>query len=91
MAEKTKRKTTEEKRLEQSRTRNLRNTIAKSKVRTAFKKASIAINEKSEESAELVRLAVKTIDTVAIKGIIHKNKAARKKSRMMKKLNKMTA
>jgi small subunit ribosomal protein S20 len=36
---------------------------------------------------EALRMAVKKLDTAAQKGIIHKNAAARKKSRLMKKLN----
>lgn len=92
MAEKTKkRKTTEEKRLEQAETRRIRNTAAKSKMKTIIKKANVAITENNEESSELVRQAIKTIDMTASKGIIHKNKAARKKSRMVLKLNKANA
>ncbi len=90
MAEK-KRRSTEEKRLEQSKVRNIRNTAAKSAVKTAFKKAATAITDKEQSATELVRKAVKAIDSVSIKGIIHKNKAARKKSRLMKKLNKVSA
>ena len=92
MAENTKkRKTTEQKRLEQAETRHIRNTAAKSKMKTVIKKAVTAIGENSNESSELTRLAIKTIDMTASKGIIHKNKAARKKSRIMLKLNKTNA
>jgi small subunit ribosomal protein S20 len=41
----------------------------------------------TDDSDEAVRAAVKRIDSAASKGIIHKNAAARKKSRMMKKVN----
>ncbi len=36
---------------------------------------------------EAVRMAIKKLDTAAQKGVIHKNAAARKKSRLMKKVN----
>jgi small subunit ribosomal protein S20 len=41
----------------------------------------------TDDNDEAVRLAVKRIDMAASKGIIHKNAAARKKSRLMKKVN----
>ena len=40
-----------------------------------------------DDNAEAVRMAVKRIDMAAAKGIIHRNAAARKKSRLMKKVN----
>ncbi len=82
-----KKRATEEKRLEQSKARNLRNTMAKSMAKTAVKKANIAIAENADSKTELVNAAAKTLDKIASKGVIHKNKAARKKSRLMKKLN----
>ena len=41
----------------------------------------------TEEGEEALRLAVKRLDMAAAKGVIHKNQAARRKSRLMKKLN----
>ena len=41
----------------------------------------------SQPSEEAIRLAMSTLDKAAVKGIIHKNNAARRKSRLMKKLN----
>lgn len=88
MAENTKKKTPiEVKRLRQSKERNRRNTAVKKSVKTAFKKANAAIIENGENISDFVRKAVKTIDTAASKGIIKKNTAARKKSRLMKKMN----
>lgn len=78
-----KKRATEEKRLEQSKVRHARNVQAKSAVKTAFKRAAVAIAT-SENTDEMIRTAVKAIDQTASKGIIHKNKAARKKSRLMK-------
>lgn len=91
MADNKKKQTIEEKRLAQSKKRQAINVSAKSRVKTAFKKAGNAIETSGENTAELIRIAVSTIDSTASRGIIHKNKAARKKSRLMKKLNQATA
>ncbi|MCD4783703.1 MAG: 30S ribosomal protein S20 [Candidatus Eremiobacteraeota bacterium] len=73
--------------------KRLRNVAIKSAVKTVFKKANLAIlEEKNPEKAEvIVGKAVIAIDKAATKGIIHKNRAARKKSRIMKKLNNLKA
>jgi small subunit ribosomal protein S20 len=62
-----------------------RNKAIKSELRTRTKNAVHAAG--SENSEELLRIAVKRIDMAAAKGIIHKNQASRRKSRLMKKLN----
>ncbi len=62
-----------------------RNKAVKSELKTRMKSARTSIG--SENNAEDVRLAVKRIDMAAAKGIIHKNAAARRKSRLMKKVN----
>lgn len=62
-----------------------RNRAAKSEVRTRVKSANETIG--TPENAEALRLAVKRIDMAAAKRIIHPNAAARKKSRLMKKVN----
>ncbi|MCQ2736759.1 MAG: 30S ribosomal protein S20 [bacterium] len=81
----------EEKRLKQSKIRNKRNVSVKRSVKTAFKKAEAAVFGNGEGIEELVRKAVKAIDTASSKGIIKKNTAARKKSRLMLKANKALA
>ncbi len=81
----------EEKRLKQSKIRNKRNMSVKRAVKTAFKKADMEIAANGEEVTEMVRRAVKAIDTASSKGIIKKNTAARKKSRLMIKANKAAA
>lgn len=89
MAENTKKKTPiEEKRLIQAKKRNKINTATKSAIKTAFKKAVAAIDENNEQAKDLISKAYKIIDTAKSKGIIKKNTAARKKSRLMRKLNK---
>ncbi|MDO5123187.1 MAG: 30S ribosomal protein S20 [Eubacteriales bacterium] len=68
-------------------TKTAQNKSIKSALRTAVKKAYIAIDTNAENKAEAVRLAVKKIDQAAAKGILHKNTAARSKSNLMKRLN----
>lgn len=62
-----------------------RNKAMKSELKTRFKTARATLG--TEANAEDVRLAVKRIDMAAAKGIIHKNTAARRKSRLMKHVN----
>lgn len=68
-----------------------RNKAYRSAVRTAIKKANIAIENKAADMNEAVRVAVKMIDKAASKGIMHKNTAARKKSALTVRLNKVSA
>ena len=63
-----------------------RNKAVRSELKTRTKAAAAAATEGAENAAELTRLAVKRIDMAAAKGVIHKNAAARRKSRLMKKL-----
>ncbi len=63
-----------------------RNKAVRSELKTRTKIAAAAATEGAEDAAELTRLAVKRIDMAAAKGVIHKNAAARRKSRLMKKL-----
>ncbi len=65
--------------------REERNKAVKSELKTRVKTAHAATG--SPDSAESVRVAVKRLDMAAAKGIIHKNTAARRKSRLMKKVN----
>jgi small subunit ribosomal protein S20 len=62
-----------------------RNKAIKSELKTRTKNALKTAG--SDESEEALRLAVKRLDMAAAKGVIHKNQAARRKSRLMKKLN----
>ncbi len=71
-----------------SKANNERNKAYRSALRTAIKKADAAIDAKAPEAGETVKAAVKKIDQAAVKGIIHKNNAARKKSQLVNKLNK---
>ncbi|MCL1994319.1 MAG: 30S ribosomal protein S20 [Spirochaetes bacterium] len=81
-----------EKRHRQSEERRLRNKSAKSAVRTSVKKFVALVNKKDFSSADTaLREMVKKLDTAAGKGIIPKNAAARKKSRMQRFYNKIKA
>jgi small subunit ribosomal protein S20 len=79
-----------EKRHRQSEDRRMRNKTAKSAVRTSVKKF-IALAQKKDVPASEAALKdmVKKIDTASRKGIIKKNAAARKKSRMQRHFNTM--
>jgi small subunit ribosomal protein S20 len=81
-----------EKRHRQSEERRLRNKAAKSAVRTSAKKFVILARQKDAASAEAaLKDMIKKIDTAAGKGIIKKNAAARKKSRMQRLFNSLKA
>lgn len=75
------------KRNKQNETHRLRNRFFLGKARKAVSKAVEAIAEGDQTmSREAVLLAVRELDKAAEKGIIHKNNAARRKSRLMKHL-----
>ncbi len=65
--------------------RRLRNQTVRSELKTRVKTAGRAIEEGSEDAPEAVRLAQKRLGKAASKGRIHKNQAARRTSRRMKK------
>jgi small subunit ribosomal protein S20 len=80
------------KRVKIIQTRTLRNAAAKSALRTAIKKFEQAIASNNMENAKaLLQNATRSLDKAVTKGIIHKNAAARKKSRLTKKFNKLSA
>lgn len=65
-----------------------RNKSMNSALKTAIKKANVAIESGSADKEVLVTAAVKRIDQATAKGLLHKNNAARKKSALVTKLNK---
>ena len=78
------------KRILVSKEENARNRITKSILRTNVKKFEAAVAEGNREAAESAyKVAVKSFDKAAVKGTIHKNNAANKKSGMSAKLNAM--
>jgi small subunit ribosomal protein S20 len=62
-----------------------RNKAVRSELKRRTKTAMSTIGEENNEDA--VKAAIKRIDTAARRGVIHKNTAARKKSRLMRKVN----
>jgi small subunit ribosomal protein S20 len=68
--------------------KRLRNRLVRSTVKTRVAKARSSVDAGEESASQRTVLAVSTIDRATSKGIIHKNKGARLKSRLMKKLNK---
>ncbi|WP_374696378.1 30S ribosomal protein S20 [Spiroplasma endosymbiont of Polydrusus formosus] len=62
---------------------NLANKSFKSSVKTAIKKAEIAINTQETNAPELVNIAISLVDKAVTKGIYHANKAAHVKSKLM--------
>jgi small subunit ribosomal protein S20 len=76
-----------EKRMRQERKRRMHNRMVKSIVKTQITKARQAIAGQTADAEAAVRAAVSELDRAAKKGVIHKNNAARRKSRLMKQLN----
>ena len=73
------------KRVKQSAAANEQNSQIKAAMRTAVRKADTALINKEENASELLKDAVKKLDTAARKGLIHRNTAARQKARLTKK------
>jgi small subunit ribosomal protein S20 len=77
-----------EKRQRQNEKRRLRNKAEKSMIRSMAKKVVVATQGKDKAAAEAsLKTMIREIDTAAGKGIVKKNTAARKKSRMQRMVN----
>lgn len=78
------------KRSRQARAHNEHNTALRSRLRTAIKKVrkAIAVGDKTAATAEL-RASTRVIDSIADKNIVHKNLAARNKSRLASAIKSM--
>jgi small subunit ribosomal protein S20 len=74
------------KRNRQNEKARLRNKAVRSELKTRTKRALGAAEQGDENSAVITREAIKRIDMAASKGVIHKNTAARRKSRLMKRV-----
>jgi small subunit ribosomal protein S20 len=67
----------------------MRNRSVRSSVRSSLKKIDLALEEKNFESAEeLYKVASRLVDKAVSKGVLHKNKAARTKSRYYHRIAK---
>ena len=86
-----------QKRHRQSEERRLRNKAVRSSVRTSAKKFIVLTQKQGRSPAEIgeaesaLKDMIKKIDKAAGKGIIKKNAAARKKSRMQRLFNSIKA
>lgn len=80
------------KRARQSKMRRLRNLGCKTKAKRAVKEVRSAVsNNSADEARESLVRAVSIIQKTASKGVIHKNKASRKISRLARQVNKLTS
>ena len=68
-----------------------RNQPARVALKTKIKTANAHISSKSADAAASVVDAISALDKAAVHGVIHRNNAARRKSRLMRKLNKAPA
>ncbi|MDH3755878.1 MAG: 30S ribosomal protein S20 [Acidimicrobiia bacterium] len=73
------------KRNRQNEKRRVRNRTVKSELNTRVRKAGEAADAGADDTDEIVRAAIKRIDTAAAKGMLHKNTAARRKSRLIRR------
>lgn len=77
------------KRIRSSEKRRQRNRVVRGSTRSAVRRARATIGGKDMAVAEVaVHDAVSALDKAAAKGVIHKNNAARRKSRLMRQLNR---
>jgi small subunit ribosomal protein S20 len=75
------------KRNKQNEKRRISNRIYRGRARTFLAKANTAVAEGEKTAAEsAVMIAISALDKAAQKGVIHKNNAARRKSRLMKRM-----
>ena len=73
------------KRNRQNERRRLRNKSVRSELRTRTKRAVVAVESGDANAEEALRAAVRRIDTAASHGVIHKNQAANRKSKLMRR------
>ncbi len=79
------------KRARQAEKRNLRNTAVRSAVKTIIKKVESAISSGNKEDAGKTLIdVIRTLDKAASKGVIHRNTASRKISRLTRKVNALS-
>lgn len=78
------------KRHRQSLGRRSRNRAVRSRVRSAVKKVLVTIDEKGD-AGEALRGAQKLLDKAAARGVIHRNNASRKASRLARRIHKEAA
>ena len=79
------------KRVRQSEKARTRNAAQKSNFRTSIKKVLKSLSDKNKDQSNAnFKEAMSVMDKLVIKGLIHKNKAARQKSRLNKKIQELS-
>ena len=82
----------QKKRIKTNEKRRLRNKSYKSELKTYVRKTREAIAAgEAEEAEKLLRVASRKLDVAVSKGVIHKNQAAQRKSKLAKQLAKIDA
>jgi len=76
------------KRVRQDKKRRLHNRGLRSKMRTLYK--NVLASENKEDAQKAFNLAVSYIDRMSVKGIVHKNNAANKKSNLVRHVNSLS-
>ena len=79
------------KRNRQNEKRRMRNRAISSEVKTRSSSALKSAREGAEDTEELLRAAIKKIDSAAAKGVLHRNTAARRKSRLTRRIARIQA
>lgn len=81
----------EKKSMRQNLKRRMRNKSVRTALKTYVGKAEDQIADNADTTQQAVLVAISHLDKAATKGVIHPNQAARRKSRLMKKLNQAVA
>ena len=79
------------KRNRQNEKRRLRNKAVRSEIKTRTKNAVAAAESGAENTVDELRTAIKRIDKAAAKGVIHKNQASNRKSKLMRRITSLTS
>lgn len=79
------------KRIRQNRTRRLRNRMVRTRVRSTVRLARQPASADAPSQGSTALEAIRQLDKAASKGVIHRNNAARRKSRLLRGLRKTTA
>jgi small subunit ribosomal protein S20 len=75
----------------QNEKRRVRNKSVRSELKTRTKHVVVAAQQSGDDLEETTRLAIKKLDKAASRGVIHKNQAARRKSRLMRHVARIKA
>ena len=73
------------KRNRQNERRRMRNKVARSELKTRVKRAAEAFETGADDAVDRMRLAQKRLAKASAKGVVHKNQAARRTSRLMRR------